>query len=264
MAQETSFFNSSKSVQIKPATAADIPYLDEQRAKLYEFHQHFPLFKYSDMKPFESLAAEDLEEDGTIYCIAYVNDIRVGYAMANLDFSPEMKEIWVDPNYRRQGIAKQLISKCGEWFKEQGEEYMSSTIYAGNELSLQMHLSCGWKYSYVEYIATIESFWADSSLSPVDEASKEEAISFCEQNKMRFSRMDSYYLYNNSGMRVSYIGKDISVSMYNNDPDAIPHFMRTIQEMLTGTQQITLVLPMPADLSEYGFECFRYYLYAYV
>jgi aminoglycoside 6'-N-acetyltransferase I len=53
--------------------------------------------------------------------------------------------IFVNPDYRRQGISKELMIKGEEWIKEQGCKQIGSDIEYDNDTSYQFHIKIGFK-----------------------------------------------------------------------------------------------------------------------
>ena len=53
--------------------------------------------------------------------------------------------IYVRPDFRRQGISKELLTKGEEWVREKGCTQMGSDIEDDNDTSYQFHLNTGFK-----------------------------------------------------------------------------------------------------------------------
>ena len=56
-----------------------------------------------------------------------------------------LEGIFIEATYRRKGFAKQLLSACEEWAKEQGCSEFASDCELINTESLQFHLSLGFE-----------------------------------------------------------------------------------------------------------------------
>jgi L-amino acid N-acyltransferase YncA len=71
------------------------------------------------------------------YCIkaSIVGSVHVGMATT----------IWVDPSYRKEGIAKQLFDMGIEWAKTQNIKFLQSSVHTNNERSKELHLKSGFK-----------------------------------------------------------------------------------------------------------------------
>ena len=54
-----------------------------------------------------------------------------------------LEGIYVEPDYRHRGFAKELLKKCEEWAKEKGCTEFASDCELGNSESLKFHLKSG-------------------------------------------------------------------------------------------------------------------------
>lgn len=54
-----------------------------------------------------------------------------------------LEGIYVEPDYRHRGFAKELLKKCEEWAKEKGCTEFASDCEPGNSESLNFHLKSG-------------------------------------------------------------------------------------------------------------------------
>ena len=131
---------------IRKAEQTDLPELGALGALLWPHHR------------LEELAeefAEIMSMEGTAFFLAYSADTAVGFAQCQLrhDYvegtssSPVgyLEGIFVREDFRRQGIAKQLLSACENWSKEQGCREFASDCELDNRESLRFHLGLGFK-----------------------------------------------------------------------------------------------------------------------
>jgi aminoglycoside 6'-N-acetyltransferase I len=72
--------------------------------------------------------------------------IRVDYVEGS-ETSPVgyVEGIFVNPDYRRQGISNELMKKGEEWIKKQGCKQIGSDIESDNITSYQFHMKIGFK-----------------------------------------------------------------------------------------------------------------------
>lgn len=54
-----------------------------------------------------------------------------------------LEGIYVEPDYRHRGFAKELLKKCEEWAKEKGCTEFASDCELGNSESLNFHFKSG-------------------------------------------------------------------------------------------------------------------------
>ena len=93
-------------------------------------------------------------DEGTIF-FAEKNGRVVGFAQCQLrhdyvegtDSSPVgyLEGIYVADGYRKQGIAKELLTACESWAKEKGCTEFASDCELSNVQSLQFHLNVGFE-----------------------------------------------------------------------------------------------------------------------
>lgn len=85
--------------------------------------------------------------------LKYMADVPVGFAQCNLRYeyvegtktSPVgyLEGIFVKEEYRKRGYAKELLSACEQWAKEQGCREFASDCELSNSESLVFHLKNG-------------------------------------------------------------------------------------------------------------------------
>ena len=97
--------------------------------------------------------AEILKSEDAACFLAYEAGIPVGFAQCQLRHvyvegahtSPVgyLEGIFVQPEFRHRGLAKQLLGACESWAKEKGCMEFASDCELGNDASLDFHLSMG-------------------------------------------------------------------------------------------------------------------------
>ena len=106
---------------------------------------------------WESHTVTDLQEefeayirDGGAVFLAWKNEETIGFAQCGFrhdyvegtESSPVgyLEGIFIREEYRKQGYAKKLLSKCEEWAKEQGCSEFASDCELKNEISIEFHI----------------------------------------------------------------------------------------------------------------------------
>ena len=89
------------------------------------------------------------------FFLAYAEETAVGFAQCQLrhdyvegtDSSPVgyLEGIYVADGYRKQGVAKALLSACESWAKTKGCTEFASDCEPDNVQSLQFHLNVGFE-----------------------------------------------------------------------------------------------------------------------
>ena len=98
---------------------------------------------------------EILAKPDSAFFLAYVEDVPIGFAQCQLrydyvegtDSSPVgyLEGIYVASEYRKHGIARELLSACESWAKTKGCTEFASDCELENTQSLQFHLNVGFE-----------------------------------------------------------------------------------------------------------------------
>ena len=96
-----------------------------------------------------------LAKPDSAFLLAYLEDVPIGFAQCQLrydyvegtDSSPVgyLEGIYVAEEYRKHGIARELLSACGSWAKSKGCTEFASDCELENVHSLQFHLNVGFE-----------------------------------------------------------------------------------------------------------------------
>lgn len=131
---------------VREATQADALALAELAIKLWSSHT---------ISELQSEFLDLICSDNAVCFIKYVGSKAVGFAQCQLrndyvegtDTSPVgyLEGIFVEEEYRHNGYAKELLSKCEKWAKEKHCTEFASDCEINNEISLQFHLSMGFE-----------------------------------------------------------------------------------------------------------------------
>lgn len=115
------------------------------------------------IKMWKSNTIEELTEEFSDYiskgnCVvvlAMLDDCAIGFAQCGLrhdyvegtDTSPVgyLEGIFVEEDYRKNGLAKDMLDACQRWAKEQGCTEFASDCELVNEDSLKFHLKIGFE-----------------------------------------------------------------------------------------------------------------------
>ena len=99
--------------------------------------------------------ADMITKPDTAFFLAYADETAVGFAQCQLrhdyvegtDSSPVgyLEGIYVADGYRKQGVAKELLSACEIWAKSIGCTEFASDCELENTQSLQFHLNVGFE-----------------------------------------------------------------------------------------------------------------------
>ncbi len=131
---------------IQKAKTKDLPILAELACKLWPDHT---------VEEMRAEFAEIMAKPDAAFFLAYAEETVVGFAQCQLrhdyvegtQFSPVgyLEGIYVAKDYRKQGIAGELLSACGKWAKEKGCVEFASDCELDNVQSLRFHLNVGFE-----------------------------------------------------------------------------------------------------------------------
>ena len=128
---------------IRQAGKEDLPVLTSLALKLWPGHEKQAL---------ETELGEILEKLAAFF-LAFSGEQAVGFAQCQLrhdyvegtEHSPVgyLEGIYVEPDWRRNGIAGKLLSACESWARQQGCREFASDCEITNSESLRFHLGLG-------------------------------------------------------------------------------------------------------------------------
>lgn len=102
----------------------------------------------------EEFEAVIQDKESAIFIVS-IDDKKIGFAQCQLrhDYVEGTKTtpvgylegIFIREEYRKQGYAKKMLSKCEEWAKEQGCSEFASDCELENEISIEFHIKMGFE-----------------------------------------------------------------------------------------------------------------------
>ncbi len=129
---------------IRKAESKDLPILSGLTSQLW--HDHI-------VEEMRSEFAEIMAKPDAVFFLAIDGEKPIGFAQCQLrhdyvegtDTSPVgyLEGIYVAEEYRKQGIARELLSACENWAKTKGCTEFASDCELDNVQSLQFHLNVG-------------------------------------------------------------------------------------------------------------------------
>lgn len=131
---------------IQKAEIKDLPILAELACQLWPDHT---------VEEMYTEFAEILAKPDAAFFLAYAEETAIGFAQCQLrhdyvegtDSSPVgyLEGIYVADGYRKQGVARVLLSACERWAKTKGCTEFASDCELDNLRSLQFHLNVGFE-----------------------------------------------------------------------------------------------------------------------
>ena len=141
-------------MKIHTAQKDELPALIAMGKKLHETEQQFePLLVFSQEEATERYTQE-LENPNALLLVAEDTNAVVGYLYAHADrieyFNTEKREceievVYVSEEYRRKGVAQELVEACIAWAKTKNVFRIKAGAYTQNIASQQAFNKYGFK-----------------------------------------------------------------------------------------------------------------------
>ena len=131
---------------IRKAESKDLLILTKLACQLWPDHT---------VEEMQAEFAEIIAKPDAAFFLAYAEETAIGFAQCQLrydyvegtDSSPVgyLEGIYVAEEYRKHGIARELLSACEIWAKKKGCTEFASDCELDNVQSLQFHLNVGFE-----------------------------------------------------------------------------------------------------------------------
>ena len=113
------------------------------------------LFTNTPIDKLRNELIQDLVEKDIAIFVCYLKNEIIAFAQCQLRYdyvegtnsSPVgyLEGIYVEPMYRKQGIAKKLLEECEKWSLKKGCTEFASDCELNNSISFNFHLSVGFE-----------------------------------------------------------------------------------------------------------------------
>ncbi len=147
---------------IRDGTAGDIERVSQMWIELYEHEEaHGMMLWLSDgaVEAWAKQMCSRLNARTTVFLVAEYEGNIGGFFTAQIKMLPpmykdglvaSMQELYVEPQHRGRGIARALIARAVERFKELGATSIEGQIVRDDSRSLQFWKSLGWELELVQ------------------------------------------------------------------------------------------------------------------
>jgi GNAT superfamily N-acetyltransferase len=152
-------------MEIRPAQPADVPSVLPMVAKIAALHEQWDPAKFGYKNHPEQMyrgwltsRATDpksvflvADRDGKLvaFLVATVEQEIPIYRLTEFGF---IHDIWVEPDYRHEGVARQLVMLAIEKFRDIGVKQVRGDTAAANEPARNLLRSCGMRPSTTEML----------------------------------------------------------------------------------------------------------------
>jgi ribosomal protein S18 acetylase RimI-like enzyme len=161
-------------MNIRPATPADVPHVLPMVDKLARLHEKWDPGRY-DYKPnpaqmYRRWLATRAADPSSVFLVAerdalmkdvpflagfLVGTIEESIPIYRIDRFGFIHDVWVEQDYRHEGIGRQMAMLAMEKFRELGVKQVRLETAAANEPARKLFASCGFRSASVEMLAEI-------------------------------------------------------------------------------------------------------------
>jgi len=158
-------------MQIRPANAEDVPAVLPMVEKLCKLHESWDSAKYSFLPDIPQMYDQWLRERAshqrTVFLVAETARPAklVGFVIGTVEREIPiyrvkeygfLHDLWVEPEYRHEGVARQMVMLAVEKFKEMGMEQVRLDTAAENEAARRLFEACGFRESVREMLIEVK------------------------------------------------------------------------------------------------------------
>ena len=150
---------------IRSATPADIPAVLPMVSKLAALHEAWDPQRY-DYKPepekmYHRWLTARANDEHSVFLVADRESRIVGFLIATmvgtipiyrLEETGYIHDLWVEPDYRNEGIARQMTMLAVERFREMGVKQIRLETATKNDAARKLFESCGFRVSSIEML----------------------------------------------------------------------------------------------------------------
>ena len=158
-------------MEIRAARAEDVPAVLPMVEKLCRLHESWDAAKYSFLPGIGQMYDQWLRERAThqrsVFLVAETSAPKkvVGFLIGSVEREIpiyRLKEygfvhdLWVEPEYRNEGVARQMVMLAVEKFKQIGVEQIRLDTAAKNEAARRLFEACGFRESVREKLLELK------------------------------------------------------------------------------------------------------------
>jgi ribosomal protein S18 acetylase RimI-like enzyme len=154
-------------MEIRAAKAEDVPAVLPMVGKLCQLHESWDPAKYSFLPNIPQMYDQWLRERAshrrTVFLVAEASGPKkiVGFVIGTVEREIPiyrlkehgfLHDLWVEEEYRNEGVARQMVMLAIEKFKEMGVEQVRLDTAANNEAARRLFEACGFRESVREML----------------------------------------------------------------------------------------------------------------
>ncbi|MDF5709579.1 MAG: GNAT family N-acetyltransferase [Nostoc sp. S4] len=150
---------------IRQATTTDVPEVLPMVAKTCALHESWDDAKYGFLthpeQRYEKWLKRLANNQRSVFLVCENQGQLVGFLVATIEQEIPIyrlqefafiHDIWVEPEYRQKGIARQMVMQTVESFSQMGVKQIRLDTANANEASRRLFASCGFRFSTIEML----------------------------------------------------------------------------------------------------------------
>ena len=150
---------------IRPATITDVPAVLPMVAKICALHESWDSAKYGFLpnpeQRYEQWLTRLANNERSVFLVSEDEAQLVAFMVATIEREIPIyrlqefafvHDIWVEPEYRQNGIARQMVMLSIERFHQMGVKQIRLDTAVANEAARRLFTSCGFRLSIIEML----------------------------------------------------------------------------------------------------------------
>ncbi|MBD6616951.1 GNAT family N-acetyltransferase [Komarekiella sp. 'clone 1'] len=155
---------------IRPATPADVPAVLPMVAKICALHKSWDSAKYGFLphpeQHYEQWLRRLANNERSVFLVSEDQSQLVAFLVATVEREIPIyrlqefafiHDLWVEPEYRQNGLARQMVTLSVERFHQMGVNQIRLDTAAVNEAARRLFASCGFRASTIEMLIEVIS-----------------------------------------------------------------------------------------------------------
>jgi ribosomal protein S18 acetylase RimI-like enzyme len=153
---------------LRPATTDDVPAVLPMVTKLAELHESWDPqrfdYKPNTAKMYDHWLRDRARDDRSVFLVAEREKRVVAFLIASIEHTIPVyrlsevgyiHDLWVEPEYRNEGVARQMTMLAIEQFREKGVRQIRLETASRNEAARKLFRTCGFRESSVEMLLDV-------------------------------------------------------------------------------------------------------------
>ncbi|MCC5661955.1 GNAT family N-acetyltransferase [Nostoc sp. XA010] len=150
---------------IRSATPDDVPAVLPMVAKICALHESWDNAKYGFLphpeQRYEKWLTRMAQNERSVFLVAEDDRQLVAFLISAVEQEIPIYrlreyafiyDLWVEPEYRQKGIARQIVMLCVERFEQMGIKQIRLDTAVVNENARKLFASCGFRFSNIEML----------------------------------------------------------------------------------------------------------------